>query len=152
MSFVMHPQLHPLFIDYCAHFTLGDYFECHEVAEDYWKQLALGDKNHALVGYIQLAASLYHQRRGNTVGAQKLRISAERILLAADDVFFTYTDRQSLLTNASLQMQETLQQLVATRVATLPKLDEHFIKHKHTLRDRSEVIAARQPKKALPPK
>ena len=148
----MHPQLHPLFIDYCAHFTLGDYFECHEVAEEYWKMLAPGDKEHALVGYIQLAAGLYHERRGNTRGAKKLLTSAERILMNADDVFFTYTDRQSLLTNASLQMQEPLQQLVAMRAAAFPKLDEHFIKHKHTLRDRSEVIAARQPKKALPPK
>lgn len=152
MSFVMHPQLHPLFIDYCAYFTLGDYFECHEVAEEYWKMLAPGDKEHALVGYIQLAAGLYHERRGNTRGAQKLLTSAERILMNADDVFFTYVNREQLVATRNLPMSDELQSLVTTRVAELPKLDAHFIMHKHTLRDRSEVIAARQPKKALPTK
>ena len=147
----MHPQLHPLFIDYCAHFTLGDFFECHEVAEEYWKMLGPGDKEHALVGYIQLAAGLYHERRGNTRGAQKLSTSAKRILMNADDVFFAYVDREQLLRH-KLAMTDELQSLVTARIAELPKLDAHFIMHKHTLRDRSEVIAARQPKKALPTK
>ena len=42
----MHPLFHPLFVDYCAYFNGNeDYFECHEVLEEYWKEVAPGDKS-----------------------------------------------------------------------------------------------------------
>ncbi|MER2115318.1 MAG: DUF309 domain-containing protein, partial [Solibacillus isronensis] len=41
----MHPLFHPLFIDYCAYFNgNNDYFECHEVLEEYWKEIAPREK------------------------------------------------------------------------------------------------------------
>lgn len=44
----------------------------HEVLEEYWKDIAPGDKNHPLVGYVQLATGLYHWRRGNFTGAVRI--------------------------------------------------------------------------------
>lgn len=151
----MHPQLHPLFIDYCAHFVRGDFFECHEVAEDYWKAIAPGDKNHALVGYIQLAVSFYHERRGNIRGANKLRANAQRIFSQADAQFFTYIKRNTLVTLAlgdELPLAPPLDIKVQQRLKQLPLLDDDFITHKHLLRDRSAIIAARAIKKASPTK
>ena len=69
----MHPLLHPLFIDYCAYFNGNeDYFECHEVLEEYWKVVAPGEKLHPLVGYVQLATGMYHWRRENFDGAARI--------------------------------------------------------------------------------
>ncbi|RKJ17377.1 DUF309 domain-containing protein, partial [Butyricicoccus sp. 1XD8-22] len=60
----MHSLFHPLFVQYFTYFNGNkDYFECHEVLEEYWKILAPGDKKHPLVGYIQLATGMYHWRR-----------------------------------------------------------------------------------------
>ena len=41
----MHPQHHTLFIDYCAFSMEIKIFECHEVLEEYWKDIAPGDKS-----------------------------------------------------------------------------------------------------------
>ncbi|SIT66726.1 DUF309 domain-containing protein [Edaphobacillus lindanitolerans] len=68
----MHALHHPLFIKFMAYFNGNqDYFECHEVLEDYWNEVAPKDKTHPLVGYLLLAVSLYHWRRGNLPGAKK---------------------------------------------------------------------------------
>lgn len=49
-----------------------DYFECHEVLEDYWKQDPKGERKRYWVGLIQLAVTLYHYRRNNIMGAKKM--------------------------------------------------------------------------------
>lgn len=60
------------FIQYLVHFHCDrDYFECHEILEDYWKQIDFGNKQSIWVGLIQLAVSCYHHRRGNFNGAKK---------------------------------------------------------------------------------
>ena len=34
----MHPYHHPLFVNFIVYFNSNqDYFECHEVLEEYWK-------------------------------------------------------------------------------------------------------------------
>lgn len=60
-------------LDYLVHFHGDrDFFECHEILEEYWK----GNPGHpyaeTLVGLIQVAVGLYHQRRGNKAGAVKM--------------------------------------------------------------------------------
>lgn len=60
------------YIDYLAEFHGSrDYFECHELLEDHWKQTG-GGRNSVWVCLIQAAVGLYHYRRGNVAGAGKL--------------------------------------------------------------------------------
>ncbi len=66
------------YIDYLVYFHgARDYFECHEVMEAYWKE-QLHDPQRAFhVALIQIAVSLYHQRRGNFAGASKMLAGAQ---------------------------------------------------------------------------
>jgi predicted metal-dependent hydrolase len=60
------------YIRYLVHFHGDrDYFECHEILEEYWKLHDCGNKNSIWVALIQLAVSCYHHRRGNFQGAKK---------------------------------------------------------------------------------
>lgn len=73
----MYPQE---YIRYLAHFHGDrDYFECHEILEDYWKNQERGNKNSVWVGLIQLAVSCYHHRRSNFSGAKKTLEKAREI-------------------------------------------------------------------------
>ncbi|MCP3025806.1 DUF309 domain-containing protein [Halobacillus sp. A5] len=57
------------YIEFLAHFHgTRDYFECHEVLEDYWKKVEPGKRDSVWVLLIQFAVSLYHYRRGNSKG------------------------------------------------------------------------------------
>jgi uncharacterized protein len=58
------------YIKFLVHFhTDRDYFECHEILEEYWKTKTEGHKNSIWVGFILLAVSTYHHRRSNFAGA-----------------------------------------------------------------------------------
>ncbi|WAA13809.1 DUF309 domain-containing protein [Fervidibacillus halotolerans] len=59
------------FIQYLLLFHINrDYFECHEVMEEYWKQEGKG--NSLWKGLILIAVLFYHYRRNNFNGAKKL--------------------------------------------------------------------------------
>lgn len=158
----MHPLFHPLFIKYCTYFNGNqDYFECHEVLEEYWKEIN-GDKNHPLVGYIQIASSLYHWRRGNFKGAYKLMKNAIQILQNNQmSIFFEHIDFLKLsfdcqnsislierqLPFQSFQIKTTnyhLRELVQKEIENLPTMDKHYLLHKHMLRDRSDILRLRE--------
>lgn len=69
------------YIDYLVHFHGNrDYFECHEILEDYWKNVDIGNKESIWVGLIQLAVANYHHRRGNFNGASKTLQKSLQIL------------------------------------------------------------------------
>lgn len=73
----MHPLHHPHFVNFIVYFNNNqDFFECHEVLEDYWKAQPQFSKAHPLTAYILLAVGLYHWRRKNLVGAVKLLTKA----------------------------------------------------------------------------
>ena len=58
------------YIDFIVHFHGDrDYFECHEILEEFWKEIDSKNKNSIWVGFIQLAVANYHYRRGNFNGA-----------------------------------------------------------------------------------
>ena len=60
------------YIDFLIHFHGDrDYFECHEILEEYWKEVDPGNKQSIWVGLILLAVAMYHHRRGNFSGAKK---------------------------------------------------------------------------------
>lgn len=52
-------------------FNRGEYFACHEVWEDVWRELK-GENRTFLQALIQVAVGLYHAGRGNASGAESL--------------------------------------------------------------------------------
>lgn len=162
----MHPLWHPSFIDFCAYFNGNqDYFECHEVLEEYWKKIAPGNKKHPLVGYIQLSTGLYHWRRNNYRGASRMMKSAyEKFLSNQRHPFFDDIDFQQLCKDclqslesieknqpfASFQIKLTnpeLEEQVKEKIKSLPSLPHEFLYHKHMLRDRSDILTMRDEKR-----
>ena len=73
----MKPLYNPLFVKFIVYFNENqDFFECHEVLEEYWKLIPDRTKEHPLVGYILLSTAMYHWRRGNTIGAGRTILKA----------------------------------------------------------------------------
>ena len=158
----MHPLFHPLYIEYCTYFNGNcDYFECHEVLEEYWKEIAPGERNHPLVGYIQVATGMYHWRRENYSGAERMLMKALDIFnRSADSPFVEKIQLTKFIEHITKSIQlvqqkcvfqpfeleitdEALQQFVASKMNELPVVEQDFLVHKHALRDRSDVILAR---------
>ena len=160
----MHPLFHPLFVEFCAYFNGNeDYFECHESLEEYWKEIAPGERKHPLVGYVQLATGLYHWRRGNATGAARILQKAERNFVDnAGSEFFEFVNYDELLHNcriAAISAQsepfepftltitnDELVSKVCFAISNLPTLEASFLLHKHMLRDRSHILAEREAK------
>ena len=161
----MHPLFHPLFIDYITYFNGNhDYFECHEVLEEYWKDIAPRQKEHPLVGYVQIATGMYHWRRGNVRGAIRIFEKGMALLAApTDEAFVAYMDIDALFalldeTLARMKQGEAftaftlpvnnaaLTAAAQDAIAALPTSDAHFLLHKHLLRDRSDVLRERAEK------
>ena len=157
--------MHPLYVDFCNYFNgTQDYFECHEVLEEYWKEVAPGDKEHALVGLIQLATGMYHWRRNNFSGATKILTKSFHNMKRNEQSIFLKPLNLPLLKKQLLQSISQVEQhkpfhsfkidivncelkkLVDIRMLEQPKADEHFLLHKHMLRDRTEVLEARAAK------
>ncbi|PWW05446.1 hypothetical protein DFQ01_1044 [Paenibacillus cellulosilyticus] len=158
------------YISYLSEFhATRDYFECHELLEEYWKEHQGEPFTNTWHGLIQVAVGLYHHRRGNTAGAVKMWSSAlirlttdklEQLGLEGDvmlreltlrrdaltlDASYPYTDmelpiRDPLLREACLSFCVERGWRWGTPST---EIDEAVIQ-RHLTRDRSEVIAARQ--------
>ncbi|PZE21870.1 DUF309 domain-containing protein [Paenibacillus xerothermodurans] len=157
------------FIDYLIHFHAErDFFECHEVLEEYWKEHPDDPLNKAYVGCIQVAVSMYHQRRGNLAGAVKLLRNAlgnltdedmhrlgieaaafrERLqerLRELNKPDFQYRDLNIPLADPDL-LSLCRERCAATNLTWQcpSNFDDTYLINKHTLRDRSGVIAERE--------
>lgn len=162
----MHPLRHPLFIRFIIHFNYeADYFECHEVGEDYWKQIAPKDKTHPLTGWIQVAVGMYHWRRSNYPGALRSFIRAKPKLTDAG-VWTEGFDADALIQQIGMAIEavtkreefqpfelpligEELTKEVETMLSayTLTEDDAYYLMHKHRLRDRSSIISLREQNK-----
>ncbi|MFD0770837.1 DUF309 domain-containing protein [Bacillus sp. CGMCC 1.60114] len=72
---------HEAYIQFLIHFHSDyDYFECHEILEEHWKTKPRGEREQHWVGLIQIAVALYHHRRCNWNGAERMIKSALFIL------------------------------------------------------------------------
>lgn len=162
----MHPLQHPLFIQFIINFNNEkDYFECHEVGEEYWKAVAPKDKLHPLTGWIQLAVGMYHWRRSNYPGALRSFIRA-KVKLADAGIWVEGFDHEKLIQQLSYSIEAVtnrkpfqaytipvtsidLLEAVETYISEHPitPQDPYFIMHKHRLRDRSSIISLREQKK-----
>lgn len=156
----------PDFIEFCAYFNGNqDYFECHEVLEEYWKKVDPGNKEHLLVGFIQLATGLYHWRRENMSGASRmLKKAYDKIVKNKAHPFFDYIHFQQLCNDClkSIDLIEkqqpfeafpfifihpTFEALVNEKIISLPAQPHDFLLHKHMLRDRSDILRLRKEKR-----
>jgi predicted metal-dependent hydrolase len=141
-----------------------DYFECHEILEDYWKEHPQSRYRETWVMLIQLAVSLYHQRRGNRKGAIKLLSGAirrydethmqelgvdgakllammkQRLASVQQNEKLDYTDLDIPITDAELlarcQHEAERQDYPWGRASDL---SDSWLLNRHLLRDRSEV-------------
>lgn len=155
------------YIRYLVEFhATRDYFECHELLEEHWKSVP-GDRYAAAwVGLIQLAVGCYHHRRGNLPGAVKMftqakqRLTAETLnelglcgaesmamlkeCLAAAHAGGAFRDIELPLSDDSLlrQCQRIVREEGLTWGAPSPRNES--LTERHRLRDRSDVVAARE--------
>ena len=61
----------PRYLEGIDHFNRGEYFEAHEVWEDFWVEV-MDERKGFLHGLVQAAVTLHHARRGNFGGARSL--------------------------------------------------------------------------------
>ncbi|WP_456278463.1 DUF309 domain-containing protein [Bacillus sp. AK128] len=168
----MYPQA---YIDYLVHFHGDrDYFECHEVLEEYWKEDDQGNRKIHWVALIQIAVSLYHQRRGNFKGSLKMMKNASIILkneeaavkklgLDYDELLQILDDRiteieiEQPYSSISLPIKDRhllseCQKECKVRHlvwGTHSNLEDQYLLNKHTLRNRRDVIEERLRQKEL---
>ncbi|ANC77736.1 hypothetical protein ABE65_013380 [Fictibacillus phosphorivorans] len=156
-------------IQYLVYFHRDqDYFECHEVLEDHWKDE--GMKGDLWPGLIQLAVAQYHHRRGNYNGARRMILSCKVKLQKEESAlkelgievepFLELLDRsvqrierQQPFESIGLPLSSELFQACLTEANATEetwvlqtKTDDTII-HKHSLRDRSSVIEERKKQK-----
>ncbi|MFC0271532.1 DUF309 domain-containing protein [Metabacillus herbersteinensis] len=157
------------YIDYLVHFHGDrDYFECHEVLEEHWKEDPPKDRKLYWVGLIQIAVGLYHQRRGNFPGAKRMMANAIRILESEEVAIIKLGLHNEKLIGQLKQRFEEITLKKPYRSLNLPISDPELIKlcitscnklnlvwcqesnladlylvNRHSNRDRSDVIAER---------
>ena len=161
---LLHPTLHPNFIQFIKEFNRTfDYFECHELLEEYWKEVAPGNKEHPAAVFVLLSTSMYHWRRGNFAGARKtMKTFIQRMEKISLSPFDQYIDFPELINKAkqslsAIERQEAFQPFLLPikdqeleqfiLAEKLTPLDMEYLTHKHMLRDRSEILAEREKQK-----
>ncbi|GFN30778.1 DUF309 domain-containing protein [Paenibacillus xylaniclasticus] len=157
------------YISYLSEFhATRDYFECHELLEEYWKAHQGEEFTGTWHGLIQVAVGCYHHRRGNIGGAVKMwtsalqRLTKEHLIqlgldgeamlaelkyrrdALANDVAFPYSDMNLPICDPNLK--DACLALCANRgwqwgIASEDAGED--VIHRHLTRDRSEVVAAR---------
>ena len=166
----MKPLTNPFFVKFIIYFNDNqDFFEGHEVLEDYWNSIPDRTKEHPLTGYILLSTSMYHWRRGNAVGALRTIKKAQQKMASMVSTAPEFTegiDFDDLLKNIDkviraiqenrpfqpfsikVLLPEIRQSIVEISAALelLPAGSEAVV-HKHLLRDRTEIIRIRDEKK-----
>ena len=166
----MHPYHHPLFVNFIVYFNRNqDYFECHEVLEEYWKSIPDSDKDHPLTAYILLSTGMYHWRRGNKLGASRTLNKAMTKFPTFLANYPNYTEEIDFdqlvydVTKAVNRLEQNLSFesfpitiLSANIIDLASKLEQSMtllpfgsdsVIHKHMLRDRSDILREREEKK-----
>ncbi|WP_332697388.1 DUF309 domain-containing protein [Halalkalibacter lacteus] len=162
----MYPKA---YLDFLIYFHSDrDYFECHEVLEEHWKEQPTRSRQSHWVGLIQIAVGMYHHRRGNVNGAWRMydkaisiitkehkaisklgldvpnlldQLKAQQMLLKTSprsfvDLEFPITDDALLLACKERCLQ------LGKEWSTQKEAPENLI-HKHSLRDRSDIVKER---------
>ncbi len=159
-----------MFVNFIVYFNENqDFFECHEVLEEYWKEFTDRTKQHPLVGYILLSTAMYHWRRGNTIGAgRSLKKAISRLEKVSKEhpSFSEGINIENLVKNSKLASHQIDNERPFSTFAieiTSPKLHSLIkeikpsmdllpygsdeVIHKHMLRDRSDILREREKRK-----
>lgn len=157
------------FVRYLVHFHGDrDYFECHEILEEYWKEVDARNKNSILVGWIQLAVCQYHHRRGNYPGALRMMQKALAIFQKEKAEIHTYGVNGDMLLSMLRTKEKAIEKHLPYESMYLPIFDSNLKKKcklvasseglpwekdsnlshslivdKHLVRDRKDVIQDR---------
>lgn len=157
------------YIEYLMYFHGNrDYFECHEVLEEYWKEVDPGNRTSHWVGLIQVAVGFYHYRRGNLTGAARtfnkavkniegnhkpltgLGIDSRKLHAMMEETIHQIGKNQPYhsiilpLTDASLSDQVQLRCRKNGYIwCSESDLTNSALIHRHSLRDRTDVITER---------
>jgi uncharacterized protein len=157
------------YIQFLFHFHGDrDYFECHEVLEEYWKRVDSGNRESIWVGLIQLAVALYHYRRGNTKGAYRTLNKSLAILSSKPKALIQLGLDEKKVINQVKELRLTFENELPYESINLASADQNLIIlcqnkciengytwcdksdlmnmdliNRHTLRDRTDVITAR---------
>lgn len=164
----MYPKA---YIDFLVYFHgTRDYFECHEVLEEYWKQQKSEEKNSIWVGLILIAVALYHHRAGNNRGAARtlnkaihnIEENKKKVVntlgLDHDKLLVLLKERLSEINNGlayySINMPILDNKLLKACIDRCKSLglnwnkqsdmSNRYLIYKHSLRDRSDVIKERE--------
>lgn len=145
-----------------------DYFECHEILEEYWKEHPPLRRDSVWVGLIQIAVGLYHYRRGNHTGAARTLTKARQILTKrAEETAKLGLDVSALAEtlddyiqriHANLPYESLMLPITDSELSSIceseckrqslvwgvsSNLTDSQLIHRHTMRDRSDVIEER---------
>ncbi|MEI5907130.1 DUF309 domain-containing protein [Bacillus spongiae] len=158
------------FIQYLVYFHGNrDYFECHEVLEEYWKKVDSTNRASIWVGFIQVAVAMYHYRRNNLNGAQRTLMKGMTNLQLNDQKLATLGVEKDRFLSILHDQMKRINEHKPYQSINIPLIDEDLIRtcinlcdsygyrwrqesdlsnslivHKHQLRDRSDVISARE--------
>lgn len=157
------------YLSFLVHFHgTRDYFECHEILEEYWKETAPKERDSHWVGLIQIAVALYHDRRGNKKGAArtlskalanlhlkkaellKLGLDPERLFKLLEDTHERMLSQKPYKSiNLPISDQRLIEkcQSMCSQEGFIWGADSDMtnasIVDKHLMRDRSDVISER---------
>ncbi|WP_444685826.1 DUF309 domain-containing protein [Alkalicoccus luteus] len=159
---VDYPQA---YVNYLVEFhATRDFFECHEILEEYWIE---NGREKTWLLLIQLAVGLYHQRRGNLRGSLKLFDKVFKLLDRDEHRLHALGIYEGQLRKALEERYEEAANGWPYQPFAIPLVEqvEHICRqqasehglewnlddrsidrsvlHRHLLRDRSEVEAAR---------
>lgn len=157
------------YVRFLAHYHGDrDFFECHELLEEYWKAHPESPFRQTWAVLIQAAVGMYHHRRGNAAGAVKsfegamrkwepeqlreLGIDAaawrRRLEEAAEAARAgsPYRDVDIPLADGRLEAQarQLCEQATGAPWGSPSRMDDLELLHRHARRDRTDVIEARQ--------
>ena len=154
------------FVQYLVEFhAKRDYFECHELLEEFWKESGDDEFSELWVGFIQVAVGQYHDRRGNKRGARLMYESAVHKLLKyipeqfgvsitsiiqqinnrLKDMDLAYTDFQFEFNDIELERHcKQLAESQGLQWGISSSNVSDYIVHRHIRRNRTDVIQARK--------
>ncbi|MGP7816123.1 DUF309 domain-containing protein [Niallia sp. 01092] len=157
------------YILFLVHFHADrDYFECHEILEEYWKKVDANNKESIWVAFILLAVSCYHHRRENFAGAIKTIKKSYSLFKQNKHQLPSYGLDTVLLFSLLESNQTNIENLLSYKSFILPIDDAELEKqcqkyceqmgliwknnnlaaddiiHRHLTRDRSIVIQERE--------
>ena len=163
-------QIPRAFIVFLVYFQgVRDYFECHEILEDEWKKAPVKERQDYWKGFIAIAVSQYHHRRGNFKGALKAVQNAITRLKHEEELLFVFGLDAARLLKKLEEVRENILHQKPYKSIQLPIIDvvlheeckkrssekgcvfgnesdmtDEGLIHKHRIPNRSSIISKRE--------